>query len=118
MPIGNPTRVALGALGPVLLLCALPSGARASSDDAWTAFRANVTTACTARAKEVYANPLVVVDPFGSESYGVALVYARTPVPKNASPANALTTAVCVYDKKTHKAELSGGFETGPSQTQ
>jgi hypothetical protein len=116
MQIGNRSRIRLTAL--ILFLGALPSGARASSDDAWSSFRASVADACTAQAKKTYANPLVVVDPFGSESYGVALVYARTPVPKNAPTANALTTAVCVYDKKTHKAELSGGFETGPAQTQ
>jgi hypothetical protein len=85
----------------------LPSGARASSDDAWTAFRASVSTACTASAKKEYANPVVVVGPFGSETYGVALVYARTPVGKNSPPENSITTA-----------ELSGGFLTGPSQAQ
>jgi hypothetical protein len=114
MPIEN-SRVGITALG--LFLCALPSGARASSDDAWTAFRASVSTACTAAAKKEYANPIVVVDPFGSETYGVALVYARTPVGKNSPPENSITTAVCVYDKETHRAELSGGFLTGPSQT-
>jgi len=114
MPLRKRFRVAPVALG-FTLLCVLPSGALASSDDAWTAFRTSVATACTAAAKKDYANPLVVVDPFGSDSYGIALVYARTPAPKGAPPANSLTTAVCVYDKKTHKAELSGGFETAPS---
>jgi hypothetical protein len=112
------TRPVFGALGLLSLAFVLPSGARASSDDAWTGFRASVATACTAQAKKVYSNPLVVVDPFGSDSYGVALVYVRTPVPRNSPPEKSLTTAVCVYDKKTHKAELSGGFQTGPSQTQ
>jgi hypothetical protein len=115
MPIGTHARIGLIALG--LFLCVLPSGTRASSDDAWTAFRASVSTACAVAAKRVYANPIVVVDPFGSDSYGVALVYARTPVGKNSPPENSITTAVCIYDKKTHKAELSGGFLTGPSQT-
>jgi hypothetical protein len=114
MAIGNRSRAGLGSLA-LVLYSALPSGARASSDDAWTSFRTNVATACTAQAKKVYANPLVVVDPFGSDSYGIALVYARTPVPKGAPPDNSVTTAVCVYDKKTHEAELSGGFQTGPS---
>jgi hypothetical protein len=114
MSIGNRSRVGFGSLGLVLLF-ALPSGARASSDDAWTSFRADVTTACSAQAKKLYTNPIVVVDPFGSDSYGVALIYARTPAPKGAPHDNSLTTAVCVYDKKTHKAELSGGFETGPA---
>ncbi len=107
----------MGLAAVVLFFCGMPSGVRASSDEAWASFRTSVAVACTARAKMTYANPLVVVDPFGSESYGVALVYARTPVPKNAPPENSLTTAVCVYDKKTHKAEISGGFQTGPTQT-
>jgi hypothetical protein len=114
MPIGSRPRASLTSLG-LALLSALPLGARASSDDAWTHFRADVTTACTAQAKKVYANPLLVVDPFGSDSYGVALVYARTPAPRGAPPGNSLATAICVYDKKTHKAELSGGFQTVPS---
>jgi hypothetical protein len=73
-----------------------------------------VSAACTAEAKKIYTDPLVVVDPFGSASYGIALVYARTPAPRTAPPEHSLTTAVCVYDKRTHRAELSGGFRTAP----
>jgi hypothetical protein len=101
-------------LGLILLAWPRPAETLASSDQAWATFRAQVAAACTAAAKKQYANPIVVVDPFGTESYGVALVYARTPVPKNSPPENSLTTAVCVYDKKTQKAELSGAFRTAP----
>jgi hypothetical protein len=53
-----------------------------------------------------------VVDANGSASYGFALVYTRLPAPKGATPAPGLATIVCVYDKKTKKAELSGEFRT------
>jgi hypothetical protein len=97
-------------LSLLALAGALP--ARASSDDAWAAFRADVTRACTAQAKKNYADAVVVVDAFGSASYGFALVYAHLPAPKGAMLAPGLATIVCVYDKKTKKAELSGEFRT------
>jgi hypothetical protein len=84
--------------------------ASASSDQAWSAFRADVATKCTAAAKKIYANPIVVVDPNGSESYGIALVYARPPAPKGSPPAAGLATVVCIYNKRTKAAELSGAL--------
>jgi len=101
----------LGLLA-ALVAASLSPHARASSDDAWAAFRADVTRACTAQAKKTYADAVVVVDANGSASYGIALVYARLPAPKGATPSPGLATVVCVYDKKSKKAELSGEFRT------
>ena len=80
MAIGNRSRAGLGSLA-LVLYSALPSGARASSDDAWTSFR---TKRCDgvhrAGRKRCTRIRSWWSDPFGSDSYGIALVYARTPV--------------------------------------
>jgi len=94
------------------LVLAVGRSASASSDDAWASFRTDVSRACTVEAKKHYADPIVVVDPYGSSSFGVALVYARLPSPKGATPQPGLATVVCIYDKKMKKAELSGEFRT------
>ncbi len=92
------------------LVPALP--AAASSDEAWSAFRAAVEKTCTERAKSVLLSPVAIVDAYGSESYGIAIVYGREPGGKGATPAPGLASVVCVYDKRTKKAELSGIIET------
>jgi hypothetical protein len=101
-----------GLLANVVIVLSLGQSANASSDDAWASFRADVARACTIEAKKRYTDPIVVVDPYGSSSFSVALVYARLPGPKGAPPPPGLATVVCIYDKKMKKAELSGEFRT------
>ena len=48
--------------------------ARASSDEAWGAFRASVETACRAAGEGVLDTAGVTVDPFGSERFGIAVL--------------------------------------------
>lgn len=75
--------------------------ARASSDDAWEAFRADVALKCLAAAEATFVEAKATVDPFGSEHFGLALVTGNargaedTPI-----------RAICVYDKQTQAAEL------------
>lgn len=76
--------------------------AHASSDDAWSEFRAEVGKACVAAAKGLIENGKALVDPFGSESYGLAVVSGK------AVGAKAAISAICVFDKKTKKAEIGG----------
>lgn len=76
--------------------------ALASSDDAWEAFRKDVETACLAAAEPLIARPAARVDPFGSESYGLALVTGP------AKGADVEIAAICVYDKKTKAVEIGG----------
>jgi hypothetical protein len=99
-------------LSSLTLVLAVVQAAAASSDDAWASFRTDVSHACTVEAKKHYTGPVVVVDPYGSTSYGVALIYARLAGAKGATPPPGLATVVCIYDKKTKKAELSGEFRT------
>ncbi|MFB2550962.1 hypothetical protein [Ensifer soli] len=85
----------------VPLLAAVPlAPARASSDDAWAAFRADVSKACIAAVGDQLYDPTAVVDPTGSEHYGLALVSGT---PKGAS---GTVSHICVYDKQTKAAEV------------
>lgn len=94
------------------LWVALGRAADASSEAAYASFRADVAKGCTARAKTVFADPIVLVDAFGSASYGIALVYGRTQSPKGMPQLSGLESLVCIYDKKTKKIELSGPIQT------
>jgi hypothetical protein len=85
----------------MLMIAAQPSAA--SSPDAWDEFRQKVATNCVALAVAGnFRAATARVDPFGTESYGVALVTGT--LKQGVGPA----TAICVMDKKTGKAELSG----------
>jgi hypothetical protein len=76
--------------------------AHASSDDAWGAFGKDVSKACITAAKGLIDNGKAVVDPFGSQSYGLAVVTGK------AHGGKATVSAICAYDKKTKKAEVGG----------
>lgn len=73
----------------------------ASSEDAWKEFRANVQKGCEAAVGDRLVKPTYVVDPFGTENYGVAI--ARGP----SSYDKASHVIVCVFDKKTRKTEAT-----------
>lgn len=83
-------------------LLPLVSQAFASSDDAWGEFAKDVAAKCTALAEGRIENPKVVVDPFGTESYGVAILIGK------AVGADAQVSSICVYDKKSQAAEIGG----------
>jgi len=88
-------------LTPALItLLALP--AAASSDDAWEAFRTEVDSACRALLTDP-GEPLVEVEPFGSASYGVALITL-------ALPEGGSERYACIFDKHSRAAELAGPF--------
>jgi hypothetical protein len=74
--------------------------ADASSDDAWTAFRADVEATCLKVAVPLFQSATAIVDPFGSESYGLALIKGKA-----RGAANEIAT-ICVYDKKTKAVEI------------
>ncbi|PZM17155.1 hypothetical protein [Rhizobium tubonense] len=86
------------AVGLALLSAATTAGA--SSDEAWKQFARDVELKCTEAVGEQIAHPLVVVDPTGSEHYGLALVSG---IPKGSK---AKVTVICVYDKQQKKAEI------------
>jgi hypothetical protein len=82
--------------------------AEASSDDAWAAFAQTVEAKCLAAAKDTLDAPRVVVDPFGSERYGLAIVTGK------AKGTMTTVSHICVMDKQTEAAEL--GSELGAEQ--
>ena len=92
---------------PILLIAlaaspavALP--ALASSDEAWTQFRADVEKACTALAP-TEGETAIEINPFGSEHYGAALLITTL-------PDGGADRYVCIYDKKAQTAELTAPF--------
>jgi hypothetical protein len=83
-------------------LLTLSSSAIASSDDAWEEFAKDVAAKCTVLAEGRIEQPKVVVDPFGTENYGVAILTGK------AAGADATVSSICVYDKKSQAAEIGG----------
>ncbi|MDT1061763.1 hypothetical protein RM190_07825 [Paracoccus sp. CPCC 101403] len=88
---------------PILLVATLAATpALASSEEAWTEFRAEVEKACTALAP-TEGETAMEVNPFGSESYGAALLITTL-------ADGGADRYVCIYDKQTKKAELTAPF--------
>lgn len=94
-------------LGPLLATPAL-----ASSDDAWATFRTDVQAAC-AQITDVPegASASYAVNPFGSESYGAALV---TVTLKDGTA----DRMVCIYDKQNKTAEMTAPLGDMPELLQ
>lgn len=83
------------------LLAALPFAATADSPDAWEEFRATVAAACEALVQDP-GTVTVEVNPFGSESYGAAIVTVTADYGTD--------RMICIYDKTTGVAELTAAF--------
>jgi hypothetical protein len=76
------------------VLVAMTAGsAAASSDDAWKEFAADVEAKCKEAAALSAADARAVVDPYGSEHYGLALVTGRPKGTKASSRISASTTS-------------------------
>ncbi len=86
-------------LSVLLAVLALP--AAADSPDAWNAFRAEVAAACTALVT-TEGTVSVEVNPFGSQSYGAAIVTVTADGDSD--------RMICIFDKETRKAELTAAF--------
>jgi hypothetical protein len=90
--------------GMIFLAISATHAAQAASGDAWEEFQQEVDLACREAAKGVIAPEVVQVDPYGSESYGFAVLVG----PEVGS--SALKLVACAYDKASQKAEVSGAF--------
>jgi hypothetical protein len=86
---------------PLLLgtLAAMP--ALADSPGSWEAFRARVGEACLAAVQDP-GEVVVDVNPFGSESYGVALLEVTTEYGTD--------RMACIFDKVTGAVEVTSPF--------
>jgi hypothetical protein len=85
-----------------LVLSILAGPALASSGDAWDQFRADLGAACLALVQG-QGTATVEVNPFGSDSYGVAVVTLTSGAGTD--------RMICVYDKASKTAELSAPFD-------
>jgi len=74
--------------------------AAASSGDAWAEFAEKVRAQCLEAAAPVLEAAKVVVDPFGSESFGLAVLSGK------ARGAEVAVSYICVMDKRTGAVEL------------
>lgn len=78
--------------------------AHASSGDAWEEFASDVETSCL-KAVEGQAKGLrAVVDPYGTERFGVAILAGSSAYDGQK------VSFVCVYDKQSQAAEINQGF--------
>ncbi len=84
----------------IAAIVATPALACASSGDAWEEMRADVSEKCLAAVGSSMESPKAVVDPFGSERFGLALVSGK------AKGAEAVISQICVYDKQARTVEL------------
>jgi hypothetical protein len=87
-------------------LAAMPA-ARSATPEAWNEFQQAVAAACLAKAEPLFETAEATVDPFGSESFGLALIQGK------ARGADAEIAAICVYDKVTREAEIGGELPMG-----
>lgn len=91
-------------LKPVAAALLLTGPAFGASDEAWSAFASEVEDACLVAAGSSISDASVVVDPFGSESYGLAIVSGRLANDRVAS-------AICVLDKETREVQIGGELD-------
>lgn len=105
-------KIAFSALPVLVATLTFTSPVHASSDGAWAAFAAAVEKACIKTAASQIEKGRAVVDPYGSEKYGLAIVTGRpSGVPKTKKLAD--ISVICVYDKKTKLAEVGGEIGIG-----
>ncbi len=83
-------------------IVAASSPAMAADEDSWEQFRIDVEAACLAAAEPLFETAEAIVDPFGSQSYGLALIRGK------ARGADVTIMAICAYDKQTKVAEIGG----------
>ncbi|QQR36846.1 hypothetical protein JI749_04230 [Devosia oryziradicis] len=91
----------LKALTVTAITLAGIGGAMASSGDAWEEFAAEVEQGCLAATEGVFTEPSAVVDPFGSESFGLAIVSGEF-------PSGGQGSIICVFNKQTGAVEVGG----------
>jgi len=95
------SQIGLGVAALALLVAGVAQ-ARAATEAEWQAFRADVEAKCLAAADGLFETATATVDPFGSQTYGMALIRGT------ARGADVAIMAICVYDKATQTAEIGG----------
>ena len=96
------------AASAIAVMIASSGKALASSDDAWEDFRAAVEAGCLQASAGVLDDPVAVVDPFGSQHYGLAVLTG------NEAGTKVAKSVICVYDKQDLTAEIGGPLDLVP----
>lgn len=86
-------------LALALLLGAVVPAA-ASSDDAWAEYAEKVRAGCLAAAEPMVTAAEAVIDPFGSESFGLAVLTGK------AKGGDATVSYICVMNKNDGSVEI------------
>lgn len=85
------------------VLAFVPAVAFASSEEAWDDFRVAVEDACMAAIDAPELESVTIeVNPFGSESFGAALVAV--------GDQDGQDRMVCIFDKRTEAVEITAPF--------
>lgn len=88
-----------------IVLAATP--ALSSSPDAWQEFAEDVKQKCLEATKDTIVEAGVAVDPFGSESFGLAIVSGFAKGVDEKIP----VSRICVYDKQTQAVEAGSELD-------
>ena len=93
--------------GPLIIAIALGTAlaqtAHASSDEAWAQLAKNIKASCLKAAGANITKPTIIVDSYGSENFGFAIVSGKS--------GGYQASFICVYDKKTGATELGSEME-------
>ncbi|MGV8840022.1 MAG: hypothetical protein ACWA6X_06925 [Bauldia sp.] len=95
------SQIGMGVAALALLVAGVAES-RAATEAEWEAFRADVEAKCLEAAEGLFETATAIVDPFGSQTYGMALIRGK------ARGADVNIMAICVYDKVTKVAEIGG----------
>lgn len=100
----------------IVLALATPGAAFAASNGAADPFAGQVEQKCMDAAGADFRRPQVVVDPSGTETYGLAIVMGRS------KELRGRAAVICIVDRRTGKVELGSPLGTdvvrvrGPKQ--
>lgn len=94
-----------GLASALLMFLSGAQHVQASSSDAWEEFRQSVEEACLKASSGGINVKSIQVDPYGSESYGFAVVFGT----EVGSATERLIA--CAYDKISGVAEISSPFD-------
>lgn len=91
---------------PFFLLVLLAPPALAATEEEWEAHRDAVEAACLALVADWRGQPSIEVNPWGSESYGAAILTLHSE--------GETDRVVCVFDKASGRAEVTAPWTTFP----
>jgi hypothetical protein len=78
---------------------------QASDEASWERFRQEVEASCLAAVAGVLEDARAIVDPFGSPSFGLAVVRGRE------AGGQGRASVICVYDKSKRTVEIGSAVE-------